>query len=182
MARHYLVDGYNLILRDGRYDDLVASDGLAEARRILRHEAEAFAIRERCVVRVIYDGTRGPHDHGDRHESRHVEEAFTARGEEADGRIVVAALQLLRAGHAVLVVSDDDPGVRRPLRGAGVTIVPTRDFARLLRDREPGRGEPREEALSAADKADLEREFLARDAERQAALLQSRKQKKRPRG
>lgn len=181
MARHYLVDGYNLILRDARYDDLVAREGLTEARRVLRHEAEAFARRERCVVRVVYDGTRGPHDHGDRHESRYVEEAFTARGEEADGRLVAAALQLLRAGHTVLVVSDDDGGVRRPLRGAGVTLVATRDFARLLRDRDTGRGERREEALSAADKADLEREFLARDAERQAALLESRK-KKRPRG
>lgn len=181
MARHYLVDGYNLILRDGRLDDLVDREGLAEARRLLRNEAEIFARREGCVVRVVYDGTRGPHDHTDRHESRWVEEAFTSRGEEADGRLVVAALQLLRAGHTVLVVSDDESGVRHPLRGASVTIVPTRDFARLLRDRDPGRAEQREDALSAADKADLERQFLARDAESRAALLESRK-KKRPRG
>jgi predicted RNA-binding protein with PIN domain len=182
MARNYLVDGYNLILRDRRYDDLVAESGLAEARRVLRHEAEAFARREGCVVRVVYDGTRGPHDHHDRHENRWVQEAFSSRGEEADGRVVAAALQLARAGETVVVVSDDESGVRGLLRGARVTLMTTREFARRLRDRGPGHGaEPRESALSADEKSALEQEFLARDAERRAALLESRK-KRRPRG
>ena len=166
MARACLVDAYNVLLQDERLDDLVHRHGLEEARRVFRGEVEAFGRREGIQIRLIFDGAREPFDHRDAFESAWVQVSFTGAGESADDRIVAVALEMKRKGHAVLVVSDDEAGVRRPLQSAGVTLQASRDFVRAMRSR-PAPIEERAEALSAEERQALARGFLARDAERQ---------------
>jgi predicted RNA-binding protein with PIN domain len=165
MGRHYVVDAYNFVLQDARLDGLVHARGLEEARRVFRLEAENLARRAGCRVRLIYDGARGPFEHLDRFENPYVEATFTSTGEKADERVVAVALEMVRRGAAVCVVSDDEEGVRRPLRGAPVNVMGTREFARLLR---PPAEEPAEETradgLSRRDRDALARDLLARDA------------------
>lgn len=176
MARVYLVDAYNVLLQDDRLDDLVHRQGLEEARRVFRGEVEAFGRRVGIHVRLIYDGARGPFDHRDTFDSPWVHASFTSAGESADDRVVAVALELKRKGHAVMVVSDDEEGVRRPLRSAGVQLISSRDFARTMR-RRPAEPEDRSGALSLEDRQALERNFLARDAARQQREDEARRRR-----
>ena len=169
MGRLYVIDAYNFVLQDDWLDRIVAEQGLEAARRTFRTEAESLARRTGCRIRLIYDGARGPFEHVDQFENQFVEASFTSSGEKADERVVAVALEMVRRGFMISVVSDDEAGVRQPLRGTAVTLLGTRDFAKLMR---PSPGvetiERRAEALSRPDQAELARGFLARDAARGA--------------
>jgi predicted RNA-binding protein with PIN domain len=168
MGRLYVIDAYNFVLQDGWLDRVVAEQGLEAARRSFRIEAESLARRAGCRIRLIYDGARGPFDHVDQFENQFVEVSFTSSGEKADERVVAVALEMVRRGIMIWVVSDDEAGVRQPLRGTAVTLLGTRDFAKLMRPVPGGEmTERRGEALSRPDQAELARGFLARDAARQ---------------
>jgi predicted RNA-binding protein with PIN domain len=174
MARHYLVDGYNVILQDPRLDALQHHQGLRAARHALRDEAERMAHRTGCRVRLIFDGARDEFSHDDRSENEWVEVSFTSQDEQADERLVAVAAESRRRGIAVTVVSDDNAGVRRPLLAQGIDLASTGEFLRLLRPEAKPLPELRGEALSWRDRDALEREFLARDAE---ARLRARERK-----
>lgn len=165
MARHYLVDGYNVILQDPRFDALQHHRGLRAARHALRDEAGRMARRTGCRVRLIFDGARDVMSHDDRSENEWVEVSFTSPDESADDRLVAVAAECRRRGIAVTVVSDDNPGVRRPLDAQGVDLASTAEFLRLLRPEPLPDPELRGEALTWRDRHALEKEFLARDAE-----------------
>lgn len=165
MGRIYVIDAYNFVLQDGRLDRVVAEEGLEAARRTFRLEAEGLARRAGCRIRLIYDGARGPFEHVDLYENQYIEVSFTSTGEQADERVVAVALEMVRRGGKICVVSDDEDGVRRPLRATPVTLLGTRDFARLMRPRPEGESaEQRAGALSDRDRDSLARGFLARDA------------------
>lgn len=167
MGRLYVIDAYNFVLQDDWLDRIVAEQGLEAARRSFLSEAENLARRTGCRIRLIYDGARGPFDHVDQFENQFVEASFTSSGEKADERVVAVALEMVRRGYMICVVSDDEAGVRQPLRGTGVTLLGTRDFAKLMRPAPGGETiERRAEALSRPDQAELARGFLARDAAR----------------
>lgn len=163
MARHYLVDGYNVILQDPELDGLLDQEGLSAARRALRHECEQYARQADCRIRLIYDGAVDAMSHDDRNESARVEDSFTSRDEKADERLVALALEYRRKGLQVTIVSDDREGIRIPLESAGFQLLTSAAFARLLRSR-ADTSAPREKSLSVRDQDDLARVFLARDA------------------
>lgn len=169
MGRFYVIDAYNFVLQDDWLDRVVAEQGLPAARRAFRIEAESLARRVGCRIRLIYDGARGPFEHVDQFENQYVEVSFTSTGEEADERVVAVALEMVRRGFMISVVSDDEAGVREPLGGTPIMLLGTRDFAKLLRPK-PGVEtiERRAEAVSRPDQAALARGFLARDADRGA--------------
>lgn len=173
MPRHYLVDGYNVILQDPELDDLLDQEGLSAARAALRGEAERYARQSDCRIRLIYDGAVDTMSHDDRYTSAWVEDSFTSRDEKADERLVALALEYRRKGLPVTIVSDDREGIRVPLESAGFTLLTSAAFARLLRSLADS-GLPREKSLPGRDQDELARLFLARDAEMRAKAAAER--------
>ncbi len=165
MTRLYIVDGYNFIIEDPDLSNVLDREGLMRARRVFRDDVGAFARRNGCRVRIIFDGATDTMSHDDRFADDHVDVSFTSGEEKADERVVAVALEARRRGEAPTIVSNDRTGVREPLAARGFTLITTKEFAGLIREI-PRRRELRSEALSEDEKLRIAEEFLARDAER----------------
>jgi hypothetical protein len=101
--------------------------------------------------------------HTDRFENEWIEVSFTSKDEKADERLLAVAAEYRRRGEAVVIVTDDNEGIRLPLRSEGHRVTSVREFSRLLRGERRPVVEIKGESLDAAARRDLEREFLARD-------------------
>jgi uncharacterized protein len=132
MAKHLLVDGFNIIRRDLQ---------LSEAERKNFYGAQELLIQRLAVYRrgthhrvtLVFDGTESPNPYRHRTEKSGVEVVFSARGETADD---VIKDMIAEAGPSQgMLVATADRDLAAACRSQGAVIVAPEELTQRTRPR-----------------------------------------------
>ncbi len=158
----WIVDGHNAIFSHRDLEELQVGDRKGEARRRLEEILERFAATHGVEVQIVYDGNRLERNPDARRGGR-VESVYSlAPEEEADDRIVMMTMRLIREGRSVVVVTSDRATLGARLPRQVVRVEPSELFRRL---EGPAPEERRSERRPPGDFSDIEAHFLALEAE-----------------
>lgn len=158
----WIVDGHNAIFSHRDLEELQVGDRKGEARRRLEEILERFAATHGVEVQIVYDGNRMERNPDARRGGR-VESVYSlAPEEEADDRIVMMTMRLIREGRSVVVVTSDRATLGARLPRQVVRVEPSELFRRL---EGPTPEERRSETRPPGDFSDIEAHFLALEAE-----------------
>ena len=101
----YVIDGYNVLLSDARYRDLVARD-IDTARAALIRDVASFVHGEADAV-VVFDGASNPASDGELHDAGGPTVIFSPFGSDADSVIEQIVADRGATGDEVIVVTSD---------------------------------------------------------------------------
>lgn len=138
VARHVIVDGYNVIHATGRYRALADRD-IEAARISLIADVAAYAEGESTAT-VVFDGATNPESQGRPHEVAGVRVVFSAYGRDADSVIEDLAGEYRRAGEEVVVVTSDAQ-TQWVVMGQGATRMSSAELTSTLDELDGEMGE-----------------------------------------
>ncbi|NTV52166.1 MAG: NYN domain-containing protein [Candidatus Firestonebacteria bacterium] len=132
MAKHLLVDGFNIIRRDGK---------LSEAERKNFYGAQELLIQRLAQYRrgtdhrvtLVFDGTASPNPYRHRTEKSGIEVIFSARGETADD--VIKDLIAEAGPSQGMLVATADRDLAAACRSYGAGIIPPEELTARTRPR-----------------------------------------------
>jgi predicted RNA-binding protein with PIN domain len=128
-VRHLIVDGYNVLRSDPRYDALARSD-MDTARVRLVEDVAAYSAGEARAF-VVFDGGGNPASDGRPHHVAGVAVVFSAAGTDADSVIEALAHRFRSEGHEVIVATSDAQ-TQNAVMGAGARRMSSAELARDL--------------------------------------------------
>jgi predicted RNA-binding protein with PIN domain len=129
MARHLIVDGYNLLAQTGR---IGAGTSLHSemAREAMLHDLAAYRQRKSHAITVVFDGWQQGWGTEQREHRLGLEIIFSRRGEKADQVIQRLAAEF---GSACAVVSSDRE-IGDFVRAQGAFVMKAQEFVGKLRE------------------------------------------------
>ena len=122
----FIVDGYNVIRREGPYAALARTE-LDVARARLVSDVAAY-VHGTARALVVFDGAENPHSDGRPHDVAGVQVVFSPFGLDADSVIEQNASALRSAGYEVTVVTSDAQ-TQWAVIGVGVKRMSAAEFA-----------------------------------------------------
>lgn len=122
--RHLIVDGYNVLHADPRYEALAARD-LDLARARLVEDVAAFAAGSWRPV-VVFDGSGNAAADGRPHHVAGVTVMFSRAGEDADAVIEALAHRFRQSGEVAVATSD--AATQQAVAGRGVRRLSAREL------------------------------------------------------
>lgn len=140
--RHIIIDGYNVIRADPRFQSLERVS-LERARDVLVQTLASAPRLANDRVTVVFDGRNGTRAHTHAQRRGRIDILYSGRGETADTVIVSQARRL--AGTARVVVVTNDVEVRENCRAEGCEVSGSENLLGQI----PGR--PREHRAEADD-------------------------------
>ena len=129
MARHLIVDGYNLLAQTGRIDAGTSLHS-ERAREALLHDLAAYRQRKSLAITVVFDGWQQGWGTEQREHRLGLEIIFSRRGEKADQVIQRLAAEL---GSACAVVSSDRE-ITDFVRAHGAFVMKAQEFVGKLQE------------------------------------------------
>lgn len=102
---YLLVDGYNIIFA---WDELkkAAAESLDSARQLLMNILSNYQGFRKCVVIVVFDAYKVPHQTGEVSRYHNIHVVFTKEAETADAYIAKATLEIGKSHRVVVATSD----------------------------------------------------------------------------
>ena len=164
-----VVDGYNVLFADPRYQDLfdepdgsvperLGTDPFGRAREALLADVAAYAQHEYEAV-IVYDGANNRGEHRPETRRGGVREVISRRGVSADTVIEGLVTEARDSGRRVTVVTSDGT-IQATVEGPGVTRVSSRmlvhEVAAMNRSIEREREERTWSRMSLEDRLDPE--------------------------
>ncbi len=141
MAKHVIVDGFNVIRRDAELSR-IERDNFNGAQEALLRKLAQYRRGTQHRVTVVYDGAGGENPYRQKSQREGVQFIYSARGETADE--VIIDLVEKTGGHSsgVLVVTADRD-LASACRVHRVTVVPPESLLQRsqIRDARPGGAE-----------------------------------------
>ena len=129
MARHLIVDGYNLLAQTGRIGPGTSLHS-EMAREALLHDLAAYRQRKSHAITVVFDGWQQGWGTEQREHRLGLEIIFSRRGEKADQVIQRLAAEF---GSACAVVSSDRE-IGDFVRAQGAFVMTAQEFVGKLRE------------------------------------------------
>lgn len=127
--RHVVVDGYNVLHTDPRYQRLAERD-LDAARARLVEDVAAWSQGEARTL-VVFDGAGNPASDGRPHHVAGIGVIFSPAGVDADTVIESLAHRFREEGHEV-VVATSDAETQNAVMGAGAVRMSSAELGREL--------------------------------------------------
>jgi predicted RNA-binding protein with PIN domain len=125
MAKHLLVDGFNIIRRDPKLSG-IESRNFYGAQDMLIERLDRYRRGTSNRVTVVFDGGRGPNPFRSRGQKGEVGIIYSSQGETADEVIVdLLAHTANRSGYLVVTA---DRELAQACRSLGVGVVPPEEL------------------------------------------------------
>ncbi|MEW6517424.1 MAG: NYN domain-containing protein [candidate division FCPU426 bacterium] len=132
MAKHLVVDGFNVIRRDPELSRIERANFLGAQETLIRHLAR-YRRGTAHRITVVFDGAGGDRPFRQRSQREGIEVVFSARGESADD--VILGMTQAASGHqSGWVVVTADRSLAMACRTRQVGILPPEQLLRITRD------------------------------------------------
>lgn len=137
MAKHVIVDGFNVIRRDAELSRIEGSNFYGGQEALLRKLAQYRHGTQHRVI-VVYDGANGENPYRQKSQREGVQVIYSARGETAD-EVILDLVEHSGGQRSGVVVVTADRDLASACRVHRVTVVPPESLLRRsqVRDAHP---------------------------------------------